>query len=105
MTIARLTLISRQPEIGTAFERMRRVAVAVRTVRAGGQFPGLLSGNCNSAVGTHSALTPARRAIFWFDAHGDCNTPDTTTTGFLDGMDLYQMPPPVQSECTKFMLA
>jgi arginase len=75
-------------EIGTAFELMRRVAVAVGTVRAAGQFPVVLSGNCNSAVGTLSGLTPARRAVFWFDAHGDCNTPDTTATGFLDGMGL-----------------
>ena len=39
-------------------------------------------------MGTLSGLTPARRATFWFDAHGDCNTPETTTTGFLDGMGL-----------------
>jgi arginase len=32
-----------------------------------------------------SGRTPSRRAIFWFDAHGDLNTPDTTTSGFLDG--------------------
>jgi arginase len=48
----------------------------------------VLSGNCNTAVGTLSGLTPARRATFWFDAHGDCNTPETSTTGFLDGMGL-----------------
>jgi len=71
-------------EIRTAFELARRLASAVREARAGGRFPLVLSGNCNSAVGTLSGLTPARRAIFWFDAHGDCNTPDTTTTGFLD---------------------
>ena len=75
-------------EIGTAFELMRRVAVAVRAVRAAGQFPVVLSGNCNVAVGTLSGLTPTRRAIFWFDAHADCNTPDTTATGFLDGTGL-----------------
>jgi len=75
-------------EIGTAFELMRRIAVAVRTVRAAGRFPVVLAGNCNSAVGTLSGLTPAPRAIFWFDAHGDCNTPDTTATGFLDGTGL-----------------
>jgi arginase len=75
-------------EIGTAFELMRRVAVAVRAVRAARQFPVILSGNCNSAVGTLSGLTPAGRAIFWFDAHADCNTPDTTATGFLDGTGL-----------------
>src|SRR5207247_8519688 len=73
-------------EIGTAFELMRRVAVAVRAVRAAGQFPVVLSGNCNSAVGTLSGLTPARRAGFWFDGHGDCNTPDTAAAGFVDGM-------------------
>jgi arginase len=75
-------------EIRTAFELARRLAGAVRDARATGRFPLVLSGNCNSAVGTLSGLTPARRAIFWFDAHGDCNTPDTTATGFLDGTGL-----------------
>jgi arginase family enzyme len=78
----------RPAEISNAFELMRGVAVAVRSVRAAGQFPVVLSGNCNSAVGTLSGLTPARRAIFWFDAHADCNIPDTTLTGFLDGTGL-----------------
>ena len=75
-------------EIRTAFELARRLATAVRDARARGRFPLVLSGNCNAAVGTLSGLTPARRAIFWFDAHGDCNTPDTTATGFLDGTAL-----------------
>jgi arginase len=26
--------------------------------------------------------------VVWFDAHGDFNTPETTTSGFLDGMAL-----------------
>jgi arginase len=75
-------------EIRTAFELARRLATAVRSARTAGHFPLVLSGNCNTAVGTLSGLTPARRATFWFDAHGDCNTPETTTTGFLDGMGL-----------------
>lgn len=75
-------------EIRTAFELMRRVATAVRTARAAGRFPVILSGNCNAAVGVLSGLTPAARSIFWFDAHGESNTPDTTATGFLDGMGL-----------------
>ncbi len=29
-----------------------------------------------------------RTHVFWFDAHGDFNTPETTTSGFLDGMAL-----------------
>jgi arginase len=75
-------------EIRTAFELMRRLAVAVRAARAAGRFPVVLSGNCNTAVGTLSGLTPAARSIFWFDAHGESNTPETTPSGFLDGMGL-----------------
>ena len=75
-------------EIRTAFELARRLATAVRSARAAGDFPLVLSGNCNSAMGTLSGLTPGRRSTFWFDAHGDYNTPETTDTGFLDGMGL-----------------
>jgi arginase len=75
-------------EVRTAFELMRRVATAVRAARAAGRFPLVLSGNCNAAVGVLSGLTPSARSIFWFDAHGESNTPDTTASGFLDGMGL-----------------
>src|SRR6185369_6198983 len=33
-------------------------------------------------------LDPARPGIIWFDAHGDFNTPETTSSGSLDGMGL-----------------
>jgi arginase len=75
-------------EIGTAFELMRAVAQRVRAAVAGGRFPLVLSGNCNTAPGTLAGLAPASRAVFWFDAHADCNTPETTTSGFLDGTAL-----------------
>lgn len=75
-------------EIRTAFELARQLATAVRSARAAGDFPLVLSGNCNSAVGTLSGLTPNQRSTFWFDAHGDINTPETSDTGFLDGMGL-----------------
>jgi arginase len=75
-------------EIRTAFELARRLAHAVSSARAVGHFPLVLSGNCNAAIGTLSGLSPGRCATFWFDAHGDLNTPETTTTGFLDGMGL-----------------
>ena len=78
----------RPAEIATGFELMRRVAGAVRAARAADRFPLVLSGNCNAAVGALSGLTPARRAVFWFDAHGDLNTPETTESGFLDGTGL-----------------
>jgi arginase len=92
-TVAEVQVIeadSAQPaaEIATGFELMRRVALAVRASRESGRFPLVLSGNCNASVGALSGLTPSRRAIFWFDAHGDLNTPDTTASGFLDGTGL-----------------
>jgi arginase len=92
-SVAEVRIIEADPdqppaEIATGFELMRKVAVAVRTARQGSRFPLVLSGNCNVSVGALSGLTPARRALFWFDAHGDLNTPDTTTSGFLDGTGL-----------------
>jgi hypothetical protein len=40
------------------------------------------------AVGALSGVTPGARSLFWFDAHGEANTPDTIASGFLDGMGL-----------------
>jgi arginase family enzyme len=51
-------------------------------------FPLVLAGNCNTAVGTLSGADPEGLGVVWFDAHGDFNTPETTTTGFIDGMGL-----------------
>lgn len=92
-TVAEVQVIEAHPgeppaEIATGFELIRRVALAVRAARETGRFPLVLSGNCNASVGVLSGLTPARRAVFWFDAHGDLNTPETTASGFLDGTGL-----------------
>ena len=46
----------------------------------------VLAGNCNSCLGTLSALEDP--GIVWFDAHGDFNTPETTISGALEGMSL-----------------
>jgi len=79
----------RQPaEIRTAFELIRGVAREVRAAVTNGAFPLVLSGNCNTAAGTLAGLTPRERAVCWFDAHGDFNTPESTATGFLDGTAL-----------------
>jgi arginase len=48
----------------------------------------VLSGNCGSAALGCVAGLGASPGIFWFDAHGDFNTPETTIGGFLDGMAL-----------------
>lgn len=71
-----------------AYELAADVARAVRRARADHRFPLVLSGNCNSALGTVSALGAATSGVVWCDAHGDFNTPDTSASGFLDGMTL-----------------
>ena len=46
-----------------------------RSARTAGHLSLVLGGNCRIAVGTLNGLTPDRRAIFWFDAHGGGNLP------------------------------
>lgn len=81
-------------EIGTSFTLHRALAKGVSTTVADGAFPLVLAGNCGSALGTVSgvrAATPNDSSdigVLWLDAHGDFNTPETTTSGFLDGMAL-----------------
>lgn len=77
-------------EIRTAFDLAARISVAVRDARERGHFPLILSGNCGAALGVVAGLG-APPPVLWFDAHGDFNTPDTTTSGFLDGMSVATM--------------
>jgi len=74
-------------EIRTAFELAAGVAERVRGARRAGRFPLVLTGNCSAAVGVVAGLGPGA-SVLWCDAHGDFNTPETTTGGFLDGMAL-----------------
>jgi arginase len=74
-------------EIGTTFALHRAVAVEVRAARAAAAFPIVLSGNCGASIGALGGVGPAT-GIVWFDGHGDFNTPETTESGFLDGMAL-----------------
>ena len=81
-------------EIATAFELFGMLAKRVHEVTASGSFPLVLSGNCNATVGVIAGLAGASPkekeevGLIWFDGHADFNTPETTTSGFLDGMGL-----------------
>lgn len=66
-----------------------RIAEAVRSHR----FPLVLGGSCMTSLGVVAGLRRclperSRIGIAWLDAHGDFNTPDTTPSGYLDGMPL-----------------
>ena len=57
---------------------------------AAGRFPLLVAGDCSIAMTTLAAVHRHRpeARVLWLDAHGDFNTPETTTSGFLGGMSL-----------------
>jgi arginase len=74
-------------EVTSAPALHRAVGERVSAARAEGRLPIVLSGNCNTAaMGALSAIGPA--AVVWMDAHGDLNTPETSPSGFFDGMAL-----------------
>jgi arginase len=65
----------------------RALAAAVDGALADGARPVVLAGNCHSCLGTLAGLA-ADVGIVWLDAHGDFNTPETSPSGYFDGMAL-----------------
>ena len=74
-------------ELGTTFRVLSSLTEYVRAAVESNRFPLVLAGNCITAVGTLAGLS-TESAIVWLDAHADFNTPETTVTGFVDGMAL-----------------
>ena len=74
-------------EIDESFAVIRSVAATVRETVEQGRFPLVLAVNCFTSLGTVAGVG-RDMGVVWFDAHGDFNTPDTTPTGFFDGMGL-----------------
>ena len=67
----------------------QRAAAAVRAaLQKDDGFALVLEGDCSHAVGAIGGLAQARgqAGVVWFDAHGDLNTMQTSTSGFLAGL-------------------
>ena len=75
-------------EVKTQFELYRSLARHVFEAKRNGKFPLILSGNCGATVSVIAAAGTNQPGVIWFDTHGEFNTPETTTSGFLDGMGL-----------------
>lgn len=75
-------------EIARTFQINRRVANAVGDAISHGRLPVVLSGNCNSALGTTAAIPSRRLGVLWLDAHADFDLPDDNLSGFFDVMTL-----------------
>jgi arginase len=82
------TTLTFAAEIQSAFDLARQISQRTHELSAAGKQVIVFSGNCSSAVGTLSGLGARDTGVLWFDAHGEFHTPETTCTGFLDGMPL-----------------
>ena len=75
-------------EVQTQFGLYRSLAEHIAEARRDGRFPLVLSGNCGATLGAIAGADAERLGVIWFDSHGEFNTPETTTSGFLDGMGI-----------------
>ena len=72
----------------------RQVYKTARASHDDGALPVVLGGDHSVAVGSVAAAAAYQRArgrtlgLLWIDAHGDMNTPETTTSGNVHGMAL-----------------
>jgi arginase len=66
------------------------VAEAVAEAARRGPCPVVVSGDCTTSLGTMTGLQRASLdpGIIWLDAHGDVQTLETTTSGYLGGLPL-----------------
>jgi arginase len=74
-------------DVESAFDLAAKIAATVRAADRNGHLPVILAGNCVASLGGFAGLR-SRTAMLWLDAHADFNTPDTSPSGFLDGMAL-----------------
>jgi arginase len=64
-------------------------AAAARNAAERDALPIFLSGNCGTAALSATGILGGNQTgVVWFDAHADFNTPETSPSGFLDGMGL-----------------
>lgn len=90
------TLVPDLPE-GTPWERMaalyEQVAGVVAAEAGAGRVPLVMSGDCTTSLGVVAGLQRAGTApsLVWFDAHGDVQTPETSTSGYLGGFPVRQL--------------
>jgi arginase len=76
-------------EANALVELQRLTVPLLRDVLSRQARPIILSGNCGpAALSAVAALNQSETATIWFDAHADFNTPETSRSGFLDGMGL-----------------
>ncbi len=94
LTVHQKEIWARREDLASRAETVadlgRSTARAVANARSRGRFPLVLSGGCLAAIGVVTGLERMGRdlGLIWVDAHGDFNTPESTPSGYWDGMAL-----------------
>jgi arginase family enzyme len=75
-------------ELDAATPTLTKMAAKLDQVLKAGHTPITASSRCAVALATLPVVAAHRpdAVVVWFDAHGDLNTPDTTSTGYLGGL-------------------
>lgn len=75
-------------ELESAFELNCLLSHRVRQAVSSKSFPIIFSGSSICSVGVLAGINGSAKGLIWFDGHGDFNTPETSTSGSIDGMAL-----------------
>jgi len=75
-------------EVERTLELDRVLAGRVRAAIEADRLPLVLSGNCNSCLGTVGGVGERGLGVVWFDAHADFDTPEDNRSGFFDVLGL-----------------
>lgn len=66
----------------------KRLNLEVKKAKDEGYFPLVFGGDHALAIGSISAVAEESHAILWIDAHGDCNTVESSESKRIHGMPL-----------------
>ena len=81
---------SLQMPVGDQMSRTMRQNYILRDLvaqaRADGEFPIMLSGTCSTSMGVVGGLDDPELGLIWLDGHADASTPETSASGFFEGM-------------------
>lgn len=77
-------------ELPLAMPALGAMATRIEQIMAAGARPLSAISRCAVALATLPVIAKHRpdAVVVWFDSHGDLNTPETTTTGYLGGLAL-----------------
>jgi arginase family enzyme len=101
-TVERGTPLSDDP--AALMEVSRQLEPKVGQALAVGDFPLVLAGSCDARMGILSAFDHSHCGIFWIDAHGGYNTPESSISGFFGGVPLAQLEDLVTAIAARFTI-